>query len=73
MMKYKANFKSVITAHLIGIGLLSILWFFVGAEGQFILKFILGALIVSLIVQSIIYKIKPGWLNDKVNQHPDQL
>lgn len=73
MMNCKANFKSVIAAHLIGICLLSILWFFVAAEGQFILKIISGALIVSFVVQSIIYKTKPGWLNNKANQHPDQL
>ena len=71
-MSYKANFKSVIIAHLIGITILSIGWFFVAANGRFILNIILGALMASLVVQALIYKIKPGLLNNKVYQHPDQ-
>ena len=71
-MNYKANYKILIAGHLIGIVLLSIVWFFVAVDGRFILKLILATLIFSLIVQVVIYKIKPEWFNDKVSKQPDQ-
>ena len=71
-MKYKANFKMLIAVHLIGIALLSIVWFFVAIDGRFIINMMLATLIFSLLVQVVMYKIKPEWFNNKTGKQPGQ-
>jgi len=70
-MKYKTNFKFLILGHVSTIVLLIGFLFFVHGEAAIVLKWILGVLFVSMVIQWILFKIKPGWFIDKINRYPN--
>ena len=65
----KKNFKYLIAGHVIAIVVFGILLFFTADKS--VLKLMIILVVVSLIVQLLVYSVKPGFFNDKTTNHPD--
>jgi len=65
----KKNFKYLIAGHAIAIVVFGTLLFFTADKSVLILM--MGLVVVSLIVQLLVYRVKPGFFNDKTTDHPD--
>jgi uncharacterized membrane protein len=70
-MNYKKNFKVLVIIHLVGVIVLGILYFMDAGSIGF-LKGFFAALLLSLVVQILIYLFKPALFNSKAVKHPDQ-
>ena len=66
----KTNFKYLVIAHLTGMALSGIAMFFMAAGDRWIITGVMALLSVSLIVQFLIYRVRPGWFKDKINNQP---
>ena len=64
----KKNFKYLIAGHVIAIVLFGILLFF--TAGRIALILMMALVVVSLMVQLLVYKVKPGFFSDKTIDHP---
>jgi len=71
-MMAKKNIKYLVIGHLAGIMLLGVLLFFIDTDGRFIVKGMMTGLVFSMTVQLLLYRIKPGWFNNKIKHYPDQ-
>lgn len=65
----KKNAKYLIAGHVIAIVLFGILLFFSADKTALLLM--MSLVIISLIVQLLVYKVKPGFFGDKTTNHPD--
>jgi hypothetical protein len=70
MMNYKRNFKVIIFLHLIGILFFTCLIVFNGTDKSGIVMLVNGVLLLSMVMQLLIYNLKPGAFGNKVNKHP---
>jgi uncharacterized membrane protein YfcA len=70
-MQYKANFKYLILSHIIGIISLLVCIFFVDAAQAVILKWIAGALLISIVIQWLLFRLRPSWFKNKVKDYPN--
>lgn len=68
-MMPKKNFKYLIAGHIIAIVLFGILLFLTADKSVLLLMMVL--VVVSLMVQLLVYKVKPGFFSDKTTNHPD--
>jgi hypothetical protein len=69
--QYKANFKFLILGHIIGMILMLVCIFFADAEQAAILKWIAGALLISIVIQWLLFRSRPGWFKNKVKDYPN--
>jgi hypothetical protein len=70
-MSYKKNFRVLVIGHLVGLIVTGILFFTSAGDGYFIKSFF-AAVMISFIIQILIYIIKPTLFNNKSIKHPDQ-
>ena len=70
-MKYKINFRNLVAGHIM-IGILLVVALFVmdSSRNGFIIG-VLAAVILSLLVQVLVYRLRPTWFEDKTKNHPD--
>ena len=64
----KNNWRLVVRIHQIVIGLLIAYMLIIDQANKIGLVMLVAA--VSLGIQAIVYRLKPGMFNDKMNQHP---
>ncbi len=70
-MQNKANFKYLLLGHIIGILSVLVCIFFADAEQAVILKWIAGALLLSIVIQWLLFRSRQGWFKNKVKDYPN--
>jgi hypothetical protein len=66
----KTNFTYLLMAHLIALVLAVVLFFTMAAESRHILETLMIIILISVIVQVVLYRAKPGWFADKTRPRP---
>lgn len=73
MKLYKANKKLIVRIHQIIIGLALLSYVFLNADLKKGSLVLIGAAVMSLLIQVFIYSSRPEWYGDKVKKHPYEI
>lgn len=67
-MYAKTNYRTILMVHLIGIVIIVLLILFTAVDKQ-VLKWIAASLLISIVTQAVLFKVKPVWFADKTKDH----
>lgn len=69
----KSNIKLILRIHQIVIATLFLLNLFLNKNGKQMAAIVLSIVLFSLLIQIVIYVVKPEWYGDKTKKHPHEV